>query len=417
MNYFRDEFSCCCDTIRYMLGQKNKRIYLDHASGTASSKTVLRKMQPFFSKKSFNPGGMYRESVMVAQEVQKSREDIARIIKSQASEIYFVDGATESNNIAIIGAVQAWQKSNPHEKAHVITTKIEHAAVLETCQYLESNNVEVTYLDVNDHGKILLRELKEALRPNTVLVSIGYVNGEIGTIQDIKGVMKTIRHFRKHNVSRYPYVHSDAVQAINYVDEIGVPQLGIDLLTFNASKIYGPKKIAILYAKKDTELAPLVYGGNQEKGLRSGTENVPYIVAMAQALKETRDLQQKEKDRLHHLQSYLEREILNYDNTIVINSCAEQKIPNIVNISIPKLSHEEVVIRLDASGFMCSVKSACKAGEDGDSHVIQSLRKDNTGSLRISLGRDTSEKDIKKFVQSFQNIVDDMKDTYEKYYH
>ncbi|MCI5051008.1 MAG: cysteine desulfurase [Candidatus Pacebacteria bacterium] len=397
---------------------KKKRIYLDHASGTPCSEAVFASMKQYFRDQAFNPGGIYKESLEVKSAIESVRENIAKIFKARKEEIYFVDGATESNNLAIIGAIRAWQRKNPEKQAHIITTKIEHAAVLEVCKYFEENNVLVTYLDVDECGYISLKELKESVTENTALVSIGYVNGEIGTIQDIRGVMKTVRHFRKHNNTVYPYVHSDAVQAINYVDEIGVPQLGIDLLTCNASKIYGPKKIGILFKKTGIELDPIIYGGNQEKGIRSGTENVPYIIGFDSALSETRDIYESESERLRLLQTYLENEIKKYDESINLNSIAENKIPNIVNITAPNLSHEELVIRLDAAGFMCSVKSACKAGEDGDSHVIKAISSANrpTGSLRISLGRTTTKKDCKEFMKSFKVIVDMMKETYDKYY-
>lgn len=401
-----------------MFCSAKKRIYLDNASGTPCSKKVINEMMPYFKDLAFNPGGMYKESVEVKNIISDAREHVAKILKTQASEIYFVDGATEANNVAIIGTIQAWKENNPDKKPHIITTVIEHAAVLETCKYLESNGVEVSYLAVNTVGEISVKELKESLQKNTVLISIGYVNGEIGTIQDIRSIMKTVRHYRKHNNSHYPYVHTDAVQATNYVENIGVPQLGVDLMTINSSKIYGPKKIAALYIRKNTPTQPIIFGGNQEQGIRSGTENIPYIVGFTQALIETRDLRRSEMMRLFDLQSLLEKEILKYDPSIIINSRSQSKIPNIVNITVKDISHEELVIRLDAAGFMVSTKSACKTGEEGDSHVIRAIARGNrpTGSLRISMGRETAKKDLERFMESFITISDNMKNTYNKYY-
>jgi cysteine desulfurase len=402
-----------------------KRIYLDHASGTPCSKKVIHAMNPYFTDIAFNPGGMYKESVIIKKALSAARNTIADILKAQSKEIYFVDGATEANNIAIVGTIDVWKKNNPNKKPHMITTVIEHAAVLETARHLDQEDVLITYLDVDSCGNISLKQLKESLTPNTVIVSIGYVNGEIGTIQDIRSIMKTVRHYRKNKKQEkianeisdsYPYVHTDAVQAVNYVETLGVPQLGVDLMTINGSKIYGPKKIAALYVKNSVKINSLIHGGNQENGLRSGTENVPYIIGFAQALFETRDRYTLEVSRLTLLQEFLHHEIINYDNKIIINSSAENKIPNIVNISVPDISHEEIVIRLDAAGFMCSVKSACKIGEDGDSHVITSLRDNITGSLRISLGRETCKKDLKRFMKSFIKIIDNMKDVHKKYY-
>lgn len=408
----------------YMFCFTKKRIYLDHASGTACSKKVMNVMAPYFTEMAFNPGGIYKESVKVNKVLSGARNDIATILKAQAKEIYFMDGATEANNLAIIGSIKSWKNNNPGEIPHVITTVIEHAAVLETTKFLEREGVFVTYLKVDSYGLISLKELKESLTENTVVISIGYVNGEIGTIQDIRSIMKTIRHYRKNKKQKnhsdiisspYPYVHTDAVQAVNYVEVLGVLKLGVDLMTINASKIYGPKKIAALYIKNSINIEPIIFGGNQEHGLRSGTENVPYIIGFAKSLSETRNIFKSEILRLGTLQKFLHQELINYDSEIIINSSAKYKIPNIINISIPNLSHEEIVIRLDAVGFMCSVKSACKVGEDGDSHVIMALRNNTTGSLRISLGRETNKKDLKRFMKSFIEIVDEMKQTYIKF--
>lgn len=402
------------------LKKKQKRIYLDHASGTPCSEEVLSHMLPFFRSQSYNPGGLYKESVKIRQIIEQARADVVDVLRARQGEIVFVDGATEANNLAIIGAVKFWQNKNPEKKAHIITTLVEHAAVLETCRKLESEGVEVTYLKVDEFGQISLKELKKVLRETTVIISIGYVNGEIGTITDIRGIMKIIRNYRKNIQSTYPYVHTDAVQAVNYVDEIGVPQLGIDLMTINASKIYGPKKIAVLFVKTGVHISPIIFGGNQERGLHSGTENVPYIIGMARSLSLARKLQSSESKRLRSLQFFLEKEITELFPDVILNSTAENRIPNILNLTFPNISHEELVIRLDAAGFMCSVKSACKAGEEGDSHVIRAIVGGNqsdraTGSLRISLGQVTTKKNVKKFLLSFKNIVEGMKETYKNY--
>ena len=418
---FKSDLQRLYATIGSMFGllkNKNKRIYMDHASGTACSKSVFTEMKPFFIENSYNPGGIYKEAVHVRQFIESSRSSVAAILKSRPEEITFVDGATEANNIAIIGTIRAWKKNNPDIIPHVVTTTIEHTAVLETCKALEHEGVLVTYLGVNEQGLINLRELKESLRENTVIVSVGYVNGEIGTIQDIRAMMKTIRHYRKTQSSVYPYMHTDAVQAVNYVNEISLPRLGVDLMTINASKIYGPKKIAVLFIKSNIVIDPIIYGGNQEKGMRSGTENVPYIVGMAKSLQETRVLQTYESRRLSILQKDIETRLRELFPKSILNSNAENKIPNIVNITFPNISHEEIVIRLDARGIMASVKSACKAGEDGDSHVIKTVARGDrdTGSIRFSFGRTTTQKDINHMLNQLKEIVTNMNEVYEKYY-
>lgn len=399
------------------LSQK-KRIFLDHASGTAIDTDVLGEMNTYFCDSFYNPSALYTEGVAARGIIESSRASVARDLKARSSEIYFMNGGTEANNVAIVGVIRSWQRNHTHQIPHIITSAIEHSSVLETYKSLEKEGVLVTYLPVDDNGVIDIKELKKNINLNTVLISIGYVNGEIGTIQDIRSIMKTVRHFRKEHNSTYPLVHTDAVQAVNYVETIGVPQLGIDLMTMNASKIYGPKMIAVLFVKTGLTLDPILFGGNQERGLRSGTENVPYIVGMARSLSLARKMQYSESLRLEKLQSFfLEQLRKNFD--CIINAEHAIKIPNIVNISFQNISHEEIVIRLDAKGIMASVKSACKAGDDGDSHVIMALaegKRRPTGSIRFSMGRETTRKDLEKVVNELKDIVEGMNDTYKKYY-
>jgi cysteine desulfurase len=407
-----------------MIFFKSKRLYLDNASGTPISKKIVQEMHPYFSDYFHNPSALYKEAVYVKRVISDCRSAIASELKSRDQEIYFIDGATEANNLALIGVVEAWQKNNPEKKPHIITSTIEHASILETCKFLEKKyKAAVSYISVDENGYINIQEFKKALveNNNTVLVSVGYVNGEIGTIQDIRGLMKIVRHHRKHNNSIYPYMHTDAVQAVNYVDNIGVPQLGIDLMTINASKIYGPKKSAVLYIKTGTAITALVSGGNQENGLRSGTENVPAIVGMKSSLLMARKLQHSEKERLLDLKDYFIAKLKKTFHEVIINAEKSDAIANIVNITFPNISHEEIMIRLDARGIMCSVKSACKAGEDGDSHVIRAIAKSYscnraTGSIRFSMGRDTKKSHIDRVVRELKYIIKGMNETYKKYY-
>ncbi|MCA9353151.1 cysteine desulfurase [Patescibacteria group bacterium] len=397
-----------------MFVRKQKRRYFDHSSGTPIDPQVFRAMQPYYRDIFYNPGAIYREGVQVREVVNQARRDIANILSAQPEEIIFVDGGTEANNLAILGTVRVWQKEHPDSIPHIITTCIEHVSVLETCRNLEREGVRVDYLGVNEYGSINISELKQTISEHTVLVSIGYVNGEIGTIQNIREVTKTIRHYRKHHQSLYPYVHTDAVQAVNYVDEIGVPQLGIDLMTLSGAKIYGPKKIAVLFVKKGLSIEPILFGGGQESGLRSGTENVPAIVGMACSLNLARTYQDQEAQRLKLLQEYLIGE-LKKNFSVIINAEHAEKIPNIVNVTFPHLSHEEIVIRLDAVGILCSMKSACKSGEEGDSHVIQALRQgaEYTGSIRFSFGRQTQKQDIDYLLDALKTIIRGMYQTKE----
>ena len=403
----------------YMFLVQNKRIYLDHASATPIDARVYNDMKPYLEEKFHNPSALYTEAVETRAVIEAARHTVADLLRARPQEIVFVDGATEGNNMAILGTVRAWQKQHHGEVPHVITTSIEHASVYEVCRHLENEGVQVTYLNVDTDGQIHLQELKQSITPNTVIISIGYVNGEIGTIQDIRGVMKAVRHYRKHNTSSYPYVHTDAVQAVNYVEEIGVPQLGVDLMVINAAKIYGPKKIATLYVKTGVAIEPILYGGNQERTLRSGTEHVAGIVGMARSLSLARKHQPSESLRLTSIKNYFVSKLQDNFPDIVINASDGESIPNIVNVTFPHISHEEIVIRLDAQGIMCSVKSACKAGEDGDSHVIQAITNGAdrpTGSIRFSMGRTTTKRDIDRTFRALHTIVHSMNDTYTKYY-
>jgi cysteine desulfurase len=401
-----------------MFGNKLKRIYCDHASGTAIVPEVFNAMNPYFTESFHNPGSIYKEGVAASQMIEESRKEVAEALRARPSEIVFTDGGTEANNMAILGTVRKFQKDHPEKTAHIVTTKIEHASVIEVCKILETEGVLVTYLSVDENGFLDIKELKESLGANTVLISIGYVNGEIGTIQDIKSVMKIVRHHRKHNQTSYPVIHTDAIQAANYVTEIGVLQLGVDLMTINASKIYGPKKIGVLFVKTGVVIQPIIYGGNQEGGMRSGTENVPYIIGMARSLTLARKLQPSELLRLQELQKYIKERLRHLFPEIIVNAENAETIPNIINLTFPRISHEELVIRLDAKGIMASVKSACKAGEGGDSHVIKAISHSDrpTGSIRFSFGRTTKRKDVEYVLTELQKIVTEMNETYKRYY-
>lgn len=394
-------------------------IYLDFASATPISDLVYKTMKPYHKERFYNPSSLYRASQLVRNDIKTVRLSIANILGTQGSLVYFTDGATEANNLAILGSIRAWQKKNPQFRPHIITTPIEHASVLSVFKHLESTGeAEVTYLEVDKQGYLDLKMLKESLQENTILVSVGYVNGEIGTVQDLRAIMKIIRHHRKHQKTTYPLVHTDAVQAPNSISEIEMNKLGVDMMVINAAKIYGPKKIAVLALKSSLELEPLVYGGNQERKLRSGTENIAAIIGMAKALEETRNMHAREQVRLVELNNYFSEQLEKTFSDLYLNS-PRDAAPHIVNVSFPDLSHEEIMLRLDAKGIMCSVKSACKAGEEGDSHVIMAIRKNQagpTGSLRFSLGRTTTREEIEKVLKALGTIIKDMKQSYESYY-
>jgi cysteine desulfurase len=345
---------------------------------------------------------------------------IAELFGVQSTQVIFTRGATESNNLAILGTVEHFKKHNPNIIPHIITSNIEHDSVLQVCRNLEKNNqAEITYIPCSADGVVDVAEIKKALRPETILVTIMYANNEIGTIQPIREITKLVRWYKKqlreNNTAiisdAYPLVHTDAVQAVNYCD-INIPRLGVDMLTLSGSKIYGPKSVGVLIAKQKDLINPQLFGGGQEFGLRSGTEDLMMIAGLAKALELSIKSQNAESERLAKLQSWLLEKLL-ADKRVTLNGSKTERLPNNINISIDGFSSEQLVIELAARGFAVSSKSACQSDNDEESHVIAALRsaqgigsKSEEGSLRITMGRMTKQKDIDKFLKALKRIVD-----------
>ncbi len=391
-----------------------KIIYLDHASAAPIDLNVQKSMdsiRSFFA----NPSAIHTSGVKARELVENGRNQIARLINAHQDEIIFTGGGTESVALAILGTVRNYN----HKKIpHVITTSIEHPAVIENCRMLEKNNqAEVTYIDPDGGGLINPKAIRDALKENTVLVSIAYANNEIGIVQPITEIAKTIRHFRKNNNSTFPVFHTDACQAMNYLETSNIEKLGVDLMSFNSSKIYGPKGIGALYKKRNVSLQPLYFGGGQEYGLRSGTESPSLITGFAKALEVTSKIKIKESKRLVTIRDYSIRKLLSLSDKIgeykiILNGDQKNRLPNNINISISGISSELLVIELDAKGIEVSSKSACKSESPDESYVIskireaQNLKSDSTeGSLRITLGRSTKKPDIDKLVTAISNIL------------
>jgi cysteine desulfurase len=381
----------------------------------------------FYEKGYFpNPSSIYKDGVEIKNIIEQSRKKIAELINAHSDEIIFTCSGTESDALAILGVVQLWKIKNNEETPHIITTKIEHPAVLENFRFLEKmGKAEVSYISVNKEGIINLEEFKNSLKNNTILVSVMYANNEIGTIQPIEEVAKIIRHFRKQkheNQTRFvfPIFHTDACQAMNYLFTENIEKLGVDLMSFNSSKIYGPKGIGVLYKKRGIELLPLYMGGGQEFGLRSGTESLPLITGFTEALNITNKIKQKESKRLIKIRDYGIKKLLSISEEIgykiILNGDIERRLPNNINISISGISSELLVIELSAYGICISEKSACKSDDNNKSYVIEALRKicprdgkEIEGSLRISLGRDTQKGDIDNLIKALVNILNKYK--------
>lgn len=407
--------------MRGLFGKRN--IYLDYASSAPIDRRVARKMS--FCETSFfaNPSAIHNEGVKVRKVIEKSRENIARELRAHSDEIIFTGSGTESDALAIFGVINNFKENFKDIIPHIITSEIEHPAVLENCKLLEKRGeAEITYIKVDENGLVNPKDVRESLKENTILVSIMYTNNEIGTIQPIEEIAKEIRHFKKNKRNSlqsliFPVLHTDACQAMNYLFTENIEKLGVDLLSFNSSKIYGPKGIGVLYKKRSVNLSPVYSGGGQEFGLRSGTESVSLISSVSEALRITNKLKKKESARLTSLRDYSIDKILalrketGYE--IILNGDKENRLPNNINISIPKISSELLVIELSALGIFVSEKSACKSHDDNGSYVINAIRKDNKmiekNSLRISLGRDTTQKNMDTFVSSLRSILEKYK--------
>jgi cysteine desulfurase len=380
--------------------KNKKKIYLDYASSALVGEA--------------NGGAIHELGVKEKNKLENVRAFIAKILVVNNNEIIFTSGATESNNLAILGLIQNFKKP------HIVTTNIEHSSVLEVCRHLEKiKQAEVTYVEVEKNGIVDPKKIKKALKLNTVLVSVMYANNEIGTIQPIQEIAKEIRHFNKIN-SKKVFFHTDATQAINYLP-IQIPKLGVDLLSFNSAKIYGPKGIGVLYIKKNTPIKKIMFGGEQEFGLRPGTENTALATGLAKAFQVVEKIKEKEVKRLTKLRDYFIKEISRVvlDTKLIINGDSKNRLPNNVNVSFSNIPSDLLVIELSARGIMASAKSACKSGESGESYVIDAIRKmqgrashNAAGGLRFSLGRQTTKKDIDYTVKSLSQILQKLKKWY-----
>ncbi len=399
---------------------KNKKIiYLDNASATEIDKEVLKTISKSLKEDFYNPSSISEGGISVNEKIKNSRNKIAQMFSSLADEIFFTSGATESNNLAILGTLNNFQ--NIFTKPHIISTKVEHASVLEVLLTLEKENkIELSLLEVDEKGSLDIRELKKNLKDNTILVSIMYANNEIGTIFDIKEIAKTIRHFRKNKKqnNNFPYLHTDATQATNYLN-MNVISLGIDLLSLNAGKIYGPKGIGILYKKRNIEIGAVFKGGDQEEGLRPGTLNAPLILGFEKALEITNKIKEKEVIRLTKLRNQfylkLKKVFQKHDIEIRLNGSLEERLPNNLNISISKIPSDLFLVELSMRGIYLSEKSACKTGEKKSSHVLNALYKEQNSqneSLRFSLGRATKKEDLDFVIKSIDEILKKLKSWY-----
>ncbi len=371
-------------------------IYLDNAATTRTAPEVVEAMLPYFSEMYGNPSSIYSIASKSKEAVTKAREQIANVLGTAAENIYFTAGGSESDNWALKATFEALKdKGN-----HIITTKIEHHAILHTCEYLEKQGARVTYLNVDRDGIVDLEELKAAITPETILISVMFANNEIGTIQPIKEIGAIAK---EHGI----LFHTDAVQAFGQVP-IKVDELGIDMLSSSGHKINGPKGIGFLYIRKGVKIKSFIHGGAQERKRRAGTENVPGIVGYGLAA-EIADKTMKERTAKEiELRDYMIGRLLNEIPFCRLNGDAVKRLPNNVNISFEFIEGESLLIMLDMKGICASSGSACTSGSLDPSHVLLAIGLPHEvahGSLRMTLSAETTKEDVDTAVEAIKEIV------------
>lgn len=393
-----------------------KRIYLDYAASTPVDEKVLGIMLPYFSENFGNPMSVHSFGQQTLEAIDNARNEVALFLKCSPTEIVFTSGATEANNLAIKGVLKSFYSvpRKENEKPHIITTAIEHHCVLDTCKFAQKDGLaEVTFLPVHRDGLVRLDDLKKAIRPNTLLVSTMYVSNEIGTVQpifEIGQLLAKINSEREGN--RLPRIifHTDATQATNYWD-CAVANLGVDLLSFSGHKIYGPKGVGALYAKKGTPIKRIQDGGDQEYKLRGGTHNLAGIVGLGAAVSLLNDKKKKEQigQQITKHRDYLIKRVLEEIPKSYLNGSREKRTANIMNFRFDDVEGEGLLLSLDLEGIAVSTGSACASGALDPSHVLLALglrHEQAHGSVRVSLGKYTTRKEIDVFIKKLKETVE-----------
>lgn len=374
-----------------------KLIYLDNAATTKTSPTVVEAMLPYFSEFYGNASSIYSIGTKSKEAINKSRAAIAATLGARPEEVYFTAGGSEADNWALKATAEAYGAKGKH----IITTKIEHHAILHTCEYLEKNGYDITYVDVDENGTVKLDQLEKAIRPDTILISVMFANNEIGTIQPIREIGEIAK---KHGV----LFHTDAVQAYGQLP-INVDEYHIDMLSSSGHKLNGPKGIGFLYIRKGVKIRSFVHGGAQERKRRAGTENVPGIVGYAKAVEEAFATMQERTAKEAELRDYLIDRVLQEIPYTRLNGHRTNRLPNNANFSFQFIEGESLLIMLDMEGICGSSGSACTSGSLDPSHVLLAIGLPHEiahGSLRLTLGADTTKEDLDFVVEKISGIVE-----------
>lgn len=386
----------------------SNNIYLDHAATTPVDKEIFEAMKPYFSEKYGNASSIHSFGQIGIRAVDNAREKVAKYLGCDSEEVIFTSGATESNNLSLKGIVE----KSDIEKPHIITSKIEHHCVLEVVEYLEKRGrIEATYLNVGKEGIVNTKDVQNNIKKNTILISIMYVNNEVGTIQPIQKIGDLLKKVNKNRKNKI-YFHTDAVQAIGYLD-CNVKNLEVDLLSLSAHKFYGPKGVGALFVKKGTRIEPQHHGGAHEFGLRSGTLNVPLIVGLGKAIEllQTKEYKNDIK-KIKKLRDKLIDEILRNIPNAKLNGSREKRVPGNTNFRFKNIEGESIMLGLGFEKIYASTGSACASGSLKPSHVLLAIgipQEEAHGSLRISLGKNNTEQDIDKLLKVLPKIVKNLR--------
>ena len=383
----------------------DRLIYLDHAASTPVLQEIINEMLPYLGNLYGNPSSIHTYGIKSKIAIQIARKRVAMLIGSKPSEIFFTSGGTESNNLALKGLCKNI-RNYQNIKNHIITSSIEHDAILETCRYLEKDGFTVTYLKVDKDGIIDKTELKNHLNEKTALVSIMLANNEIGVIQPIKELSEIV-----HDFSKMIIFHSDAVQAVGKIP-INVKEFDLDSLSLSSHKINGPKGVGALYVREKVNFEPLIQGGGQESTLRSGTENVPGIVGLGKASEISMLNLKVNSQYLYYLRDHLIRRINEEICGKILNGSLEHRLPNNVNFTFLGLNGEDLLTKLDEDGILVSTGSACSANRQQESHVLKAIglnHEEISGSIRITLGIQNTIDDLEKTVIVLKNRITELR--------
>lgn len=417
--------------------RKNTRIYLDNASITPIDARVLSVLTDAYVTYPANPSSLYKEGVEAQNKLEESRQSVAKQLEVHSDEIYFTSGGTEGNNISILGIIEAFTEKNPGVKPHIVSTVMEHPAILQVLDRLSEKEVcDISLVPIEEDGRISAKAVREVLRPETILVSVMYVNNEIGTVQPIEEIAKALRHFKKEQgrtTHGYPYLHTDACQAAAYCS-LRVPSLGVDLLTLDGSKIYGPRGIGAIYIRRGVQITSVFKGGDQENGIRPGTEPLAQIVGFTKALEISRNEYTvgTEAKRIAQLRddllSYITETLAKTGIAVQENGERAHKVPNNIHICVEGMDAEFAVLKLDAQGVSVSSVTSCRSKkDDSSSYVVEALERAqgkvqsnvqrvvgqfvgcSKSSLRITLGRFTTRDEIERTKKIIVRVIQSLK--------